>query len=59
MKKSISKTYERTPKGDKMVSRITDEDADEVFYGDPDEASKIVDRLLEQGKKFTYETMFV
>jgi hypothetical protein len=42
--KTIKRTSERTPKGDKQVARVTDKDGDEVFYGEPDEAQRIFTR---------------
>jgi hypothetical protein len=57
--KTIKRTYERTPKGDKLVARVTDKDGDEVFYGDPDEAQRIMARKPKPGQVLRCETFHV
>lgn len=57
--KTIKRTYERTPKGDKMVARVTDNYGDEVFYGDPQEAQRIMARKRKPGEILRCDTFFV
>jgi hypothetical protein len=57
--KTITRTWERTSKGDKLVARVTDKYGDEVFYGDPDQAQLIMARKRKVGEILRCDTFYV
>jgi hypothetical protein len=57
--KTIKRTYERTPKCDKLVARVTDKYGDEVFYGDPEKAQRIMASNPKPGQVLRCDTFYV